>query len=138
MRLFWLLFGLFKKSSLFWCSKGCLFSSFVFWIYRATQISFVFSLGCHLCKFMWNIVVQHAKMTVRPLYNRYIRTFDQLIRLTINRFRTTYTLINKIRIHRDDVQCAPQKPILLTWFAILRNNLRKILQKDLGLRACNN
>ncbi|GFW83649.1 putative transposable element [Trichonephila clavipes] len=68
--------------------------------------------------------LRNTYRTLRPFYRRQNRPSEQLIRLTMERFRTTFTLIDNSH---------PQR--CRTELDLCPSTLWKILRKDLGLRA---
>ncbi|GFU89771.1 DUF4817 domain-containing protein [Trichonephila clavipes] len=68
--------------------------------------------------------VRNTYRALRPFYRRQNRPSEQLIRLTMERFRTTFTLIDNSHPQRRRTE-----------LDLCPSTLWKILRKDLGLRA---
>ncbi|GFT67214.1 DUF4817 domain-containing protein [Trichonephila clavipes] len=80
--------------------------------------------------------VRNTYLVLRPFYRRQNRPSEQLIRLTMERFRTTFTLIDNSHPQRRRTE-DPNESIRhrVQELDLYPSTLWKILRKDLGLRA---
>lgn len=95
--------------------------------------------------------VRETYRALRPIYGRHNRPSEQLIRITINRFRTTHTLVDNVHPQRrrtvrtEEVIAAVEQSVeedpnesirrRAQQLVLSPSTLWKILRKDLGLRA---